>query len=74
MKNNSQRKTLGKTSTIAIEMKIKNQFPKTLFFFEFFNPFKTNKNQIFKPKTLLKTCCKILVKVRNFALEIVIQN
>ena len=38
-------------------MKIKNQFPKTLFFFDFFNHLKINKDKIFKPKTLLKTCC-----------------
>ena len=34
-------------------MKNKNQFPNTLFFFDFSNPLKTNKDKIFKPKTLL---------------------
>ena len=33
-------------------MKTKNQYPKTLFFFDFFNPFETNKDKIFKPKIL----------------------
>ena len=51
-------------------MKIKNQFPKTLFFFEFFNPLKTNKDEIFKPKTLSKLVAKTLRKIENFALEI----
>ena len=55
-------------------MKIKNQFPKTLFFFDFFNPLKTNKDQIFKPKTLLKLVAKTLKKIGIFALEIVDQN
>ena len=36
-------------------MKIKNQFPKTLFFFKFSNPLKTNKDRSFQPKNFLKT-------------------
>ena len=50
-------------------MKIKS-IPKDFLFFDFFNPLKQNKDQIFQPKTLLKTCCKILVKIENFALKI----
>ena len=42
--------------------------PKTSPFLDFSTLLKTNKDQIFKSKTLLKTCCKILVKMRNFAL------
>ena len=48
--------------------------PKTSPFLDFFQPFKTNKDKIFKPKTLLKTCIKTLVKVRNFALEILFKT
>ena len=33
-------------------MKNKNQFPKTLFFFDFFISLKTNKDEMFKPKML----------------------
>ena len=71
MKNNSQRKTLGKTSRITIEMKIKNQFPKILFFFDFFNPLKQIKINLLNPKTLSKLVVKTLKKMRIFALEIV---
>ena len=55
-------------------MKIKINIPNILFFFDFFNPLKQNKDQIFKPKTFLKTCCKTLVKVRNFALKKIVEN
>ena len=37
---------------MAIEMKNKNQFPKTLFFFDFSNPLKQIKIDIYNPKTL----------------------
>ena len=42
---------------IDVEIKIKNQFPNTLFFFEFSNTLKQIKIDLLNPKTLLKTCC-----------------
>ena len=53
---------------IDVEIKIKNQFPNTLFFFKFSNTFKQIKIDLLNPKTLFKTCCKTLVYERNFAL------
>ena len=49
-------------------MKIKTNISNILFFFDFFNPLKTNKDQIFKPKTLLKLVVKTLKKMEIFAL------
>ena len=37
---------------MAMEMKNKNQFLKTLFFFDFFNTLKQIKIDLFDPKTL----------------------
>ena len=51
-------------------MKIK-PIPKNFSFLDFSNPLKQNKDQIFKPKTLLKLVAKILLKMRKFALKIV---
>jgi len=42
------KKTLGKTSRIAIEMRIKNQSQRLLFFFNFSNPLKQIKIKSFK--------------------------
>ena len=53
-------------------MKIKNQFPKTLFFFDFSNPLKQIKIHLLNPKTLLKLVAKTLLKMRKFALKIVV--
>ena len=53
-------------------MKNKNQFPKTLFFFNFLNPLKQIKIDLLNPKTLLKLVPKTLKKMRIFALEIVV--
>ena len=53
-------------------MKIKNQSQRLLLFLIFPTLLKINKDQIFKPKTLLKASYKTLVKVRNFALEILV--
>ena len=47
---------------MAIEMKNKNQFSNTLFFFDF-----SNTLDLYNPRTM-KTCCKTLVKIENFAL------
>ena len=49
-------------------MKIKDQSQRLLLFLIFPILLKINKDQIFKPKTLLKTCRKTLVKIKNFAL------
>ena len=37
---------------MAIEMKNENQFPKTIFFFDFFNLLKQIKIDLYNPKTL----------------------
>ena len=42
-----------------MQMKIK-PIPKDFSFLDFFQPFKTNKDKIFKPKTLLKFVAKHL--------------
>ena len=47
-------------------MKIKNQFPKTLLFFEFFQPFKTNKDKIFWYKNSFKLVAETLKKMKKF--------
>ena len=39
-----------------VEIKIKNQFPNTLFFFDFSNTLKQMKIDLLDPITLLKTC------------------
>ena len=44
-------------------MKIK-PIPKTFLYFDFFNPLKQNKDQIFKPKTLLKLAVKHLLRLK----------
>ena len=54
---------------MAIEMKNKHQFPKTVFFFDFSNPLKQIKNDLLNPKTLLKLVAKTLKKMRIFALQ-----
>ena len=51
-------------------MKIKNQFSKTLFFFDFFNSLKHIKIDILNSKTLLKLVAKTFKKIRIFALKI----
>jgi len=38
------KKNTRENHKIDVEIKIKNQFPNTLFFFEFFNTLKTNKD------------------------------
>ena len=53
-------------------MKIKNQFPKILFFFNFSNPLKQIKIDLLNLKTLLKLVVKTLKKMRIFALEIIV--
>jgi len=55
---------------MAIEMKNKNQFPNTLFFFNFFNTLKKIKIDLYNLKTLWKLVAKTLGKIENFALEI----
>ena len=57
-KSKSQRKYLGEILN-EIEMKIKTNFPKTLFFVDFFNPWK--KKFFFGTKTLKKLSVKTLV-------------
>ena len=42
---------------MVIEMNNKNQFPKTLFFFDFSNTLKQIQIEIYNPKNALKTCC-----------------
>ena len=54
---------------MAIEMKNKNQFPKTLFFFDFFNTLKQIKIDLYNLKILWKFVAKILGKIEKFALE-----
>ena len=49
---------------MAIEMKNKNQFPNTLFFFDFSNTLKQIKVNLFNPKTLAEKH----LKDRNFSL------
>ena len=60
------KKNTWENHKIDIEIKIKNQFPNTLFFFEFSNTLKTNEDRSFEPKTLLKTCCLNIREVGNF--------
>ena len=50
-------------------MKIKTNIPNILFFFDFSNSLKTNKDEIFKPKTLLQLAVKTLKKMGIFALK-----
>ena len=51
-----------------------NQFPKTLFFFDFFNPLKQIKIKLCSSKTLEKLGAKTLRKIETFALENLDQN
>jgi len=46
---------------MKIEMKIKIKFPKTLFFLDFFQPLKTNKDKSFNHKNSCKLAAKTLV-------------
>jgi len=62
------KKNTWENHKIDVEIKIKNKFPNTLFFFEFSNTLKQIKIDLLNPKTLLKTCCKTLVKIENFVL------
>ena len=56
-------------------MKNKNKSQRLLLrFFDFSNSLKQMKIDLLNPKTLLKTCIKTLVKVRNFALKILVKN
>ena len=55
-------------------MKNKNKSQRLFFFFDFSNSLKQMKIDLLAQKTLLKTCIKTLVKVRNLALEILVQN
>ena len=55
-------------------MKIKNNPKDFSFFLNFPTLFKTIKDQMFKPKTLLKTCIKTLEKMKIFALKILIEK
>ena len=50
-------------------MKIKITPKRLLLFLIIPTPLKTNKDKIFKPKTLLKLAVKTLKKMRIFALE-----
>ena len=49
-----------------------NNSQRLSFSLNFPTPFKVKKDQIFKPKTLLKLVAKTLLKMRKFALQIVI--
>ena len=51
------KKNTWKNHKIDIEMKIKNQFPKTLFFFDFSNTLKQIKIDLYNQKNSLKTYC-----------------
>jgi len=51
------KKNTWENLNIDVEIKIKNQFSNTLFFFEFSNTLKQIKIDLLNPKTLLKTCC-----------------
>ena len=55
-------------------MKIKNQSQRLLLFLIFSTLYNKIKMKSFGLKTLLKTCIKTLIKVGNFALEILIEN
>ena len=55
-------------------MKKKNQFPKTLFFFDFSNTLKQMKIDLLNPKTLLKLVAKTLKKMEILALEKLVEN
>ena len=46
------KKNTWENHKINIEIKIKNQFPKYLLLFDFFQHFKTNKDKSFSPKIL----------------------
>ena len=52
--NKNTKKNTWENHKIDIEIKIKNQFPNTIFFFKFFNTLKTNEDRSFEPKTLFK--------------------
>ena len=55
-------------------MKNKNKSQRVFFFFDFSNSLKQMKIDLLALKTFLKTGIKTLVKVRNFALEILVKN
>ena len=66
------KKNTWENHKIDVEIKIKNQFSNTLFFFEFSNTLKQIKIDLLNPKTLLKLVAKTLKKMKIFALEIVV--
>ena len=65
------KKNTWENHNIDVEIKIKNQFQNTLFFFDFSNTLKQIKIELLNPKTLLKLIAKTLKKIGIFALEIV---
>ena len=62
-KQNTKKNTWENKSN-KIEMKTKTNIPNILFFFDFSNPWKTNKDQIFKLKNSFENLYKILEKMK----------
>ena len=68
------KKNTWENHKIDVEIKVKNQFPNTHFFFDFSNSLKRIKIKLCSPKTLRKLLTKPLRKIEILALKNLIKN